>query len=444
MLEKGSGRHRGYLWNIGILTLCMWLGAAAHASACSNVFVAATNESTGETHASVTRTMDLWLLGDYFRYGVVGDENTSNINMPQSGPANPKHWTNAYGFLGQSALGTYILNDGVNTEGLYGGILELPGFTQYPEYNPADSRPEVGVLELVTYALGSAKDVPDLIDVDARTGKLLEIQPVIDAGEPVKGDFESFPGHLVFRDKAGNSAVIEWIKGKTHFYVHKAGASEVVEIIDGDSKYRKVYKNTEGAILTNAPPYGWHLKSVDRLGYNKKYNGNTNKKWQGEFLNGSALMGTAGDYTPVSRFLRGTTVARLYPKPNTQAEAMSAAYSIIQTIAVPLGSNPQPSSWISWVDLENSIYNFKPLNDALMSGDGRVRRLDVKLVQTNLFDWQSYDCKKITSGQEPPPESWRRITVAPGDAVTDPDAIRAKIAKPTDGNFRQEVYFMED
>lgn len=443
MFGHGVGGKRIAFGKLGMVVLCLWLVATGtQASACSNVFVAATNEYTGETHAAVARTMDLWLFGDYFAYGMVGDENTSNINIPQRGPVNPKQWTNAYGFIGQSALGTFILNDGVNTEGLYAAILELPGFTQYPEYKAADTRPELGVLEFVTYALGTAKDVPDLIDVDTRTGKLLEVQPVLNAGE-VYGAFISFPGHLVFRDKQGNSAVVEWVKKRTHIYVHKAGTSEVVEIIDGDSEYRKVYKNTQGAILTNAPTYGWHLASVGQEGYNKYFNGNTDQQWRGEYMNGSGLYGAAGDFTPVSRFLRATTLARLYPKPRTQPEAMSAAYSIIQSIIVPLGANPQPSSWVSWVDLENSIYNFKPLNDALSTGEGSVRVMCAKLVERNLYDWQTYDCKKITGGQEQPPETWIRVKATPGQQVTDADEIRSKVAKPTDGNFRQKVYFVD-
>lgn len=442
MIQHGTGRTRVALGGVVVFILSIWLGVAAPAIACSNVFVAATNQSTGEPHAAVARTMDLWLLGDYFGYGVVGDVNTSNINMPQSGPVNAKQWTNAYGFMGQSALGTYILNDGVNTEGLYGGILELPGFTKYPEYNPDDPRPQLGVLEYVTYALGTARDVPELIDVDTRTGKLLEVQPVINAGD-VFGIFMSFPGHMVFRDKLGNSAVVEWINGKTHFYVHKAGTNEVVEIVDGNSKYRRVYKNTQGAVLTNAPTYGWHLRSVEELGYNKMFNGNTRQQWKGEYMNGSGLYGCAGDFTPVSRFLRGTTLARLYPKPNTQAEAMSAAYSILQSIIVPLGANPQPSSWVSWVDLENSIYNFKPLNEALSTGEGKTRYMVARLAERNLYDWQSYDCKKITSGEQTPPSRWTRVKVKPGDIVSNPDEIRAKIAKPTDGNFKQKVFFVD-
>lgn len=437
------GRNRVLAGRIALLGLCMWLGAAAQTFACSNVFVAATNANTGENYAAVARTMDLWLLGDFFGYGVIGDTNTSNINIPQSGTVNAKQWTNAYGFIGQSGLGTYILNDGVNTAGLYGGILELPGFTQYPEYNPADTRPELGVLEVVTYALGTAKDVPDLIDVDTRTGKLLEVQPVLNAGE-VSGTFIAFAGHLAFRDKSGNSLIVEWIKGKTHYYVHKANTTEVVEIIDGNPNYRKVYKNTNAAVLTNAPPYSWHLKSVVNGGYNKMFNGNTTDKWDGEHMNGSGLFGCAGDYTPVSRFQRGTTIARLYPTPNTQPQAMSAAYSILQTIMVPLGANPQPTSWVTWVDLENSIYNFKPLNDAVMTGSGRVRNMSVLLVETNLYDWQSYDCTKITTGQIQPPSDWIHVQVAPGDKVSDPDSIRSSIKKPTDGNFKQNVTFGDE
>jgi penicillin V acylase-like amidase (Ntn superfamily) len=419
----------------------MCLGLAAHALACSNVFVAATNESTGETYAAVARSMDVWLWGDYFGYGLVGDQNTANINIPQSGAVNAKQWTTAYGFIGQTAVGSYIVDDGVNTQGLYGGLLELPGFTQFPEYNPADTRPELGVMDVMDYALGTAKDIPDLVNADTRTGKLLEVQTVLNAGEK-DTQFHSFAGHIGFRDKNGNSAIVEWIKGQMHIYVHTAGTNQVVEIIDGVPKYKKVYPNADASVLTNAPPYSWHLQSVVQGGYNKMFNGNTNRKWDGSFMNGSALLGCAGDYTPVARFLRGTTVARLFPKPLTQNQTMYAALSILQTIMVPLGANPEPSSWLAWVDLENSIYNLKKLNDAYADQQGKVRNMHATINEQDLYAWQAYDCVAITSGTQPPPAGWTHVTVTPTAVISDPDEIRSAVAKPTDGNFKQNVYFL--
>jgi penicillin V acylase-like amidase (Ntn superfamily) len=422
------------------LSLAFCLAAGPDTSACSNVFVAGTNETTGVKYAAVARSMDIeFWLGEVFGYGLIGDENESNINIPQSGPVKPKMWTNVYGFIGQTVLGLFILTDGVNTEGLYAGLLELPGFTQYPEFNPRDRRPELGVLDVLTYALGTARDVPDLVDPDSRTGKLLKVQMVLNAAQ-VGPIFRGFPSHLAFRDKNGNSAVVEWIEGKTHFYVHRAGTSEIVEIVDGHPSYRKVYHNTEGAVLTNAPPYSWHLKQVEPLLKKHRYfTGNTERKWDGAYMNGSGLFGLEGDYTPVSRFVRASILASLYPKAKTQNQAMYAAYNVLQSVIVPLGANPSPTAWVSWVDLPNSIYHFKPLIRPLEIGD----ILGVALAEDNLYNWQSYDCKAIAGGGGNPPKGWVHVKVQGKEPVTNPDAIRNEIKKKTVGKFVEEVFFVE-
>lgn len=111
---------------------------------------------------------------------------------------------------------------------------------------------------------------------------------------------------------------------------------------------------------------------------------------------------------------------------------------------VPLGANPEPTSWVSWVDLENSIYNFKSLNSTTVTGSGHVRNMTAQLDETNLYDWQSYDCTKITTGQVQPPTGWVHVIVAPGDTVSDPDTIRNNIKETTDGNYKLNVSFTED
>ena len=449
---------------VALLFFALCLTAGPDASACSNVFVGGADETTGVAYAAVARTMDIeeW-IGEVFGYGLMGEENVSNINIPQSAPLNPMQWTNAYGFIGQTVLGTFILTDGVNTEGLYGGLLELPGFTQYPEFNPRDGRPELGVMEVITYALGTAGHVLDLVDPDSRTGKLLDVQMVLNAMQ-VGPLFTGFPCHLVFRDKKGNSAVVEWVEGKTHFYVHRAGTSEVIEIIDGDPDYWKVYDDTMGAVLTNAPTFGWHLQHVEEdLEEHGYFTGNTGMTWNGAYMNGSGLFGLPGDYTPVSRFLRASILARLYPEPKTQNQAMYASYSVLQSIIVPLGANPSPTAWVSWVDLQNSIYHFKPLLRPLSIGN----ILSVGLAEDNLFNWQSYDCRAIVGGDDQPPEDWSgmvkynlyklhnmvgkgrppegwvHVRVHPKDVVPDPEKIRKEINKKTEGNLEQEVFFVQ-
>ena len=159
-------------------------------------------------------------------------------------------------------------------------------------------------------------------------------------------------------------------------------------------------------------------------------------------MNGSGLFGLKGDYTPVSRFDRASVLARLYPQPNTQKQAMYAAYNVLQSVIVPPGANPSPTAWVSWVDLPNSIYHFKPLI-RVSSFNKLIHILSVALDEDNLYNWQSYDCKAIVDGADQPPEGWVRVKVAPGGVVPNPDKIRDEIKQKTEGNFVQKVFFIQ-
>ncbi len=434
-----TNKTRAMLCGMAVL-----LSISLEVSACSNVFMTNANPDTGEVYASVARCMDFELYGgNIFGYGLPGDDNTSNINM-QSNPINHKDWITAYGFIGQTLLGTCVINDGVNTEGLYAGMLALPGFTQYPEYNPADERPEMGVMELATYALGTVANVSELLDVDKMTGKLIEVQIVGNAAE-IDEQFTGFAGHFTFHDKKGDSLVVEFVKGQTHFYSHRAGESTIVEIIDVLPKYRAVYNNTEGAVLTNAPTYSWHLKMCSTRQYSKFFDGNTNKKWNGAFMNGSGLVGLPGDFTPPSRFARATTLARLFPKPMTQDDAMFASYTVLQSVIVPPGVNPSATNFITWVDLKNSIFNFKPLFLPI-AGGSNPQISQITLITSSLYEWKTFDCKKIINGDLPVPVGWNHIKVSQGRVLSEAykQKILNDIATPTPGNMVQEVEFNED
>ena len=78
-------------------------------------------------------------------------------------------------------------------------------------------------------------------------------------------------------------------------------------------------------------------------------------------MNGSRLIGLPGDFTSPSRFIRGSVLSRLMPAVKSQNQAMRAAYSILQSLQGPAGSTPDPTIWVSWVDLVRGVYHFKPV-----------------------------------------------------------------------------------
>lgn len=339
--------------------ILMWL-VAQSALACSNVFITARDEVlTHQIFAAVARSMDFEeITGNSFGYGLKGVKNVSNVNMHT--PVNPAQWTNAYAFAGQTAVYTSIMTDGVNSAGLYLGLLELPGVTEFPDYNPRDPRPELGVMNALIYALGTSASVVEALD------KLQQNQLVISAGSISDVVFAGFPFHLSLRDKQGDSAVVEWIKGSTHYYYHQAFSDKVVLTIDRyPGLETQVFENTQGAILTNAPPYDWHLTEAAKSPWVDMMTGNTDQTWAWDdkqlYMNGSRLIGLPGDFTSPSRFIRGSVLSRLMPAVKSQNQAMRAAYSILQSLQGPAGSTPDPTIWVSWVDLVRGVYHFKPV-----------------------------------------------------------------------------------
>jgi choloylglycine hydrolase len=406
---------------------------------CSNVFVTSkSGDRNPRIYAAVARTMDFaQLTGNSVGYGLRGVRNVSNINMYP--PVNPATWTNQYSFAGQTSLRTSILNDGVNSQGLYAGMLELPGYTEYPVYNPSDPRPELGVMNVLSYVLGTSAHVTEALD------RLQRHQIVINAGSVADVVFAGFPFHLSLRDQYGNSAVVEWIDGETHYYFHAAFSNAVIETIDSIDRPRtREYRVAHAAVLTNAPPYGWHLAEAERSPWADMVTGNTDQAWEvggrSVFMNGSRLLGLPGDFTSPSRFIRGSVLARLMPRPTTQDQAMRAAYSIVQSLQQPAGSSPDPTIWVSWVDLKKGIYHFKPILSPLtfrVADDELAQLIDTPPMKDT--PWRSVQVKSVT--RVPPGGIAVKSALGKQVPASWQAEVLRSISAPTPGESTVEVRF---
>ena len=413
--------------------------ASQTAFACSNVFVAGDNNI-----AAVGRTMDLeFNTGNTFGYGALGQENVSNLNMPIKGKPNPIKWTNKYAFMGQTAFKTNLIVDGVNTAGLYAAYLDLPGATVYPNNQNVDSaKPELAVTDVTNYILGTSSSV---IDALSKLKKVQFVQRAIVVKTPKGPMFGSDAVHVILRDKGGNSAVIEWLKGKNgqseaHFYLHVAGSDQVVETVQNSNKITHIYKNTQGAVLTNAPTYGWQLKHAAK--FDHLYNGNSNKKVDGYYMNGSGMSGLPGDWTPPSRFTRATQLVKNMPKPTSEKEALFLANQALQTMAVPIGGNPATSIWASMVDLKNSTYYFRPIIFVKNDLKKNTMLVTFKGIQVT---WQKFDLQKIAKINQTP-KGWLTIQSKQGIMVPKNQLgkIQAMIKTPTPGMSRIQEKFMSE
>ncbi len=378
-----------------ILVILVTLLFSQLAFPCSNVMI------SGNGFSAVARTMDLESnTGDTFGLGLVGEHNTSNINMPQKAAIKAVSWSTQYPFLGQTGFGLPNLLDGINSKGVYAAFLYLPGISKFPFYNPKDKRPELAITDLINYILGTSNSVKDAIN------HIRKFQLVFGAIQVGKY-FASFPIHLIIRDRSGHSAVIEWINHKTHIY------------------------NSAGPVLTNSPAYPWQMKNAKR--YNYTFTGNTARKWDGLYMNGSGFYGIPGDWTPPSRFARAAQVIRHLPKPANETQAMYLAYSAIQSDVVPLGSNSAATIWMSLSDLKNSTYYFRPIFYVVSDNKGIQTYKMSPAYATTLKGYHVADISRKYKSSATLPKQWVHARIQQGTIAPNPKQLVDEALSPTPG-----------
>ena len=74
-------------------------------------------------------------------------------------------WTTQYGAVAITGLGRLVATDGMNEAGLSGGLFYLPGFAEYPEYDPSHDGPSISPADFLTYALGNFATVAEVREV---------------------------------------------------------------------------------------------------------------------------------------------------------------------------------------------------------------------------------------------------------------------------------------
>lgn len=403
--------------------------------ACSNVAVTGPNDVV-----AVARTMDLeFNTGNTFGFGGRGWKNVSNINMPQKAPTHALKWTNKYPFLGQTGFKSYVIADGINNQGLYASFLDLPDVSYYPAYDPKDKRPELGITDLVNYVLGTAKSVPEAI------ADLMKTQIIANSFALKIGTKLMFGGnavHLILRDKEGNAAVIEWTKVNDkpmlHVYEHKAGIDTVIESIPDSDIKSVTFKNADASVATNSPDYAWQLTNTAR--YDKVFTGNTSRKWDGLYMNGSGFYDIPGNWTPPGRFARATQLIRVMPKPENEQQAQMLAFSALETVRTPVGSNPAASLWASVSDLKHNIYHYKVLLNAFTN-----MKTETVYISLPKFDakWQTYDVNTLGKRNKVP-KGWIKAIVKQGPIAT-PAGVKMTeelIHAPTKGDMKATIKWM--
>jgi choloylglycine hydrolase len=217
--------------------------------------------------------------------------------------ANSASWTSKYGSLiVASANGA---SDGLSQAGLAAHLLYLDTGI----YEVRDGRPGVATIDWVQYLLDNFQTVGEALD------HLKNVQIV---SVPISGYDKGLRLHLAMEDVRGDSAVVEFIKGR--MVVH----------------FGKQYQ-----IMRNEPAYDEQL---------------ANLRHYLPFKPGAEL---PGNTSPADRFVRAAYFLHYLPKPKDAEEAAAYMMSLDYNVSVPFGapyvglSATYPTWWRDVVDLTN-------------------------------------------------------------------------------------------
>lgn len=289
---------RVYRWT-SLFTL---LFACPHAFSCTTVFA----NHKGPIKV-VARSMDLYVSD----MPMILSQPQGQTHSGQAGK-NSLTWTSKYGSLVVTAFHSSAVSDGVNEKGLAAHLLYLTG-SEYPASKA--NTPEISNTSWAQYILDNFASVDEAIKGS---------QDIHLVATKIHG--RTWPIHLAIEDASGDSAIIEFIKGKAQVYHGK--------------QYR---------VMTNEPAYNIQLANL------KLYKGF------------GGIRSLPGDSDPLSRFVRVATYLKTLPSATTEVDAVAGVLSVIRSAMVPFGAvdtsgnateDAWPTRWVTVADVTHRLYFF--------------------------------------------------------------------------------------
>lgn len=205
--------------------------------------------------------------------------------------------------------------DGVNDAGLMANVLWLVE-SEYPKFD-GQSKPGLTIAAWAQYALDNFATVAEAVEA-------LEREPFTIVTDNVPGESRLATLHLSLSDATGDSAIIEYIKGK--------------QVIHHDRKYQ---------VMTNSPTFDEQLA--------------LNAYWKK--IGGTVML--PGTNRAADRFARASFYVDAIPKEEDANRALASVFSVIRNVSVPYGLNtpeePNISStrWRTVVDHKRKLYFFE-------------------------------------------------------------------------------------
>lgn len=197
---------------------------------------------------------------------------------------NPAIWTSKYGSLVTTVYGIGTA-DGLNEKGFAGHML----FLTATDFGPRDaSKPGLQAGLWLQYLLDNAADVDEALAL------MKKVQIVMASAHGRDATV-----HLAIEDAAGDSAIIEFVKGKM--------------VVHHGKQYR---------IMTNDPTYDKQLELLAQQDYSKP----------------SSETRLPGNVKPTDRFQRAAYFASMLPDPKNERQAVASILAIARNVSVPFGA----------------------------------------------------------------------------------------------------------
>lgn len=158
-------------------------------------------------------------------------------------------WSVAIGFVGISAFNTSTdpttvddVVDGLNTEGLSGGVLTLKA-SQYQDVPPGCNDRAITQMDLLPYILGTCRTVAD---IEPAVSELF-VWPIAMAQLPTPPAL-----HYVFHDREGNNLVVEFLGGIPQFYLNQSNVTTndpaLLEQLENLKQFAQLTPTLEGEV----------------------------------------------------------------------------------------------------------------------------------------------------------------------------------------------------
>lgn len=194
-------------------------------------------------------------------------------------------WVSKYGSVVASGY-DIATTDGVNEAGLAANLLWLAE-SEYPAPNSA--KPGLTIAAWAQYALDNYGTVAEAVDA-------LKNEPFTLVTSMVPGDSRLATLHLSISDASGDSAIIEYIKGK--------------QVIHHDRTFQ---------VMTNSPTFNEQLA--------------LNSYWKA--IGGTVML--PGSNRAADRFARASFYVNAIPKSENPQVALASVFSVIRNVSVPYG-----------------------------------------------------------------------------------------------------------